>query len=67
MPKRLELSPHASTQELEYRHRKARDPAQPRRSRGVTVYSLGWVRKIARRYNERDLQGLATAATGTPV
>jgi transposase len=24
----------------------------------VTRYSLGWVRKIARRYNERGLQGL---------
>jgi hypothetical protein len=34
---------------------------------GVTGYSLGWMRKIARRYNERDLQDLAPAATGIPV
>ena len=73
MPKRLELSPHANTQELEHLYRKARDPVQRShlqivwllsegRTTGeiseVTGYSLGWVRKIVRRYNERGLQGL---------
>ncbi len=73
MPKRLELSPHASTQELERRYRKAKDPVQRShlqiiwllnegRTTGevseVTGYSPGWVRKIARRYNEGGLQGL---------
>jgi transposase len=73
MPKRLELSPHASTDELEHRYRKARDPVERSHhqivwllSEGkttgevseVTGYSLGWVRKIARRYNERGVEGL---------
>ena len=67
MPKRLELLPHASTQELEHRYKKARDPVERSHlqivwllSEGrttqevcqVTGYSPGWVRKIARRYNE---------------
>ena len=73
MPKRLELSPHATTEQLEHRYKKARDPVERShlqivwllsegRTTGevseVTGYSLGWVRKIARRYNERGLQGL---------
>ena len=73
MPKSLELSPHASTQELEHRYKKARDPVERShlqivwllsegRTTGevseVTGYSVGWVRKIAHRYNERGLQGL---------
>ncbi len=67
------MSPHASTQELERRYRKAKDPVQRShlqiiwllnegRTTGevseVTGYSSGWVRKIARRYNEGGLQGL---------
>jgi transposase len=73
MPKRLELSPHASTEELERRYRKAHDPVErshlqivwllsegrtTEEVRGVTGYSVGWVRKIARRYNERGVEGL---------
>jgi transposase len=73
MPKRLELSPHASTQELEHRYRKARDPVERSHyqivwllSEGrtteevceVTGYSPGWVRQIARRYNEWGVEGL---------
>jgi len=73
MPKRLELSPHASTEELERRYRKAKDPVQRShhqivwlfsegRTTGevceVTGYSPGWVRKVARRYNERGVEGL---------
>src|SRR5215203_3720165 len=73
MPKRLKLSPHASTEELEHRYRKAKDPVERSHlqivwllSEGrtteevceVTGYSPGWVRKIARRYNERGVEGL---------
>jgi transposase len=73
MPKRLELSPHAGTKELERRYRKAKDPVQrshlqivwllgegrsTREVCEVTGYSPGWVRKIARRYNERGVEGL---------
>ena len=73
MPKRLELSPHASTEELEHRYRKARDPVErshlqivwllsegrtTEEVRRVTGYSPGWVRTIARRYNERGVEGL---------
>ena len=73
MPKRIKLSPHATKEELEHRYRKARDPvershyqivwllSEGRRTEEVsevTGYSPGWVRKIARRYNERGVEGL---------
>src|SRR5215208_3322477 len=73
MPKRLELLPHASTEELERRYRKAKDPVERSHrqivwllSEGrtteevceVTGYSPGWVRRIAHRYNERGVEGL---------
>jgi transposase len=73
MPKRIELSPHATTEELEHRYKKAKDPVERSHhqivwllSEGkrteevseVTGYSTGWVRKIARRYNERGVEGL---------
>ena len=73
MPKRLELSPHASTRELERRYKRARDPVERSHlqivrllSEGkntgevseVTGYSLGWVRQVARRYNELGVEGL---------
>src|SRR5215208_6998822 len=73
MPKRLQLSPHASTQELEHLYRKAKDPVERShlqivwllsegRTTGevceVTGDSPGGVRKIARRYNERGVEGL---------
>jgi transposase len=81
MPKRLELSPHGSTEELEYRYRKAKDPVERSHhqiiwllSEGrttkevseVTGYSPGWVRNIARRYNERGVQGLGDRRHGNP-
>jgi transposase len=73
MPKRIELSPHASTKELEHRYKKARDPVErshlqivwllsegrtTEEVRRVTGYSPGWVRQVARRYNERGVEGL---------
>ncbi len=81
MPKRLELSPHASTQELERRYRKAKDPVERSHrqivwllSEGrtteevceVTGYSPGWVRQIARRYNERGVEGLGDRRHSNP-
>jgi transposase len=81
MPKRLELSPHASTQELEHRYRQAKDPVERSHrqivwllSEGrttkevceVTGYSPGWVRRIARRYNERGVEGLGDRRHGNP-
>jgi transposase len=81
MPKRLELSPHASTQELERLYKKARDPvershlqivwllSEGRRTEEVcrvTGYSPGWVRKIARRYNERGAEGLGDGRHENP-
>jgi transposase len=81
MPKRLVLSPHASTEELEHRYRKARDPVErshyqivwllsegktTREVCEVTGYSPGWVRQIARRYNERGVEGLGDRRHGNP-
>ncbi len=81
MPKRLELSPHASTQELEHRYRKAKDPVERSHYQivwllgegrtteevcEVTGYSPGWVRRIARRYNERGVEGLGDRRHANP-
>ena len=81
MPKRLELSPHATTQELEHRYRKARDPVERSHrqivwllSEGkttgevceVTGYSPGWVRTIARRYNELGVDALGDRRHANP-
>jgi transposase len=81
MPKRLQLSPHASTEELEHRYRKAKDPVERShrqivwllsegRTTGevcrVTGYSPGWVRQIARRYNERGVEGLGDRRHANP-
>src|SRR3954452_22419239 len=81
MPKRLELSPHMNTQELERRYRKAKDPVERShhqivwllsegRTTGevceVTGYSPGWVRQIARRYNERGVEGLGDRRHSNP-
>lgn len=81
MTKRLELSPHASTEELEHCYRKAKDPVERShrqivwllsegRTTGevceVTGYSPGWVRKIARRYNERGIEGLGDRRHSNP-
>ena len=81
MPKRIELSPHATTEELEHRYRKAKDPVERSHhqivwllSEGkrteevceVTGYSPGWVRKIARRYNERGVDALGDGRHSNP-
>jgi transposase len=81
MPKRLELSPHTSTEELEHRYREAKDPVERSHrqivwllSEGrtttqvceVTGYSPGWVRRIARRYNERGVEGLGDRRHSNP-
>src|SRR5215211_4636780 len=81
MPKRIELSPHATTEELENRYRKAKDPVERSHhqivwllSEGkrteevseVTGYSPGWVRKIARRYNERGANALGDRRHSNP-
>jgi transposase len=81
MPRRIELSPHATTEELEHRYRKAKDPVERSHhqivwllSEGkrteevseVTGYSPGWVRKIARRYNERGVEGLGDRRHSNP-
>ncbi len=81
MPKTLELSPHASTQELEHLYRKAKDPVQRSHLQivwllgqdkttkevcDVTGYSPGWVRRIARRYNERGVEGLGDRRHANP-
>ena len=81
MPKRLVLSPHASTQQLEHSYRQAKDPVERSHrhivwllSEGrttkevceVTGYSPGWVRRIARRYNERGVQGLGDRRHANP-
>ena len=75
------MSPHASTEELEHRYRKARDPVERSHrqivwllSEGrttaevceVTGYSSGWVRQIARRYNKRGIEGLGDRRHGNP-
>ena len=81
MPKRIELSPHATTKELEHLYRKAKDPVERSHlqvvwllSEGkgtaevseVTGYSRGWVRKIAGRYNERGVEGLGDGRHKNP-
>jgi transposase len=81
MPKRLELSPHASTEDLEHRYRKAKDPVErshhqivwllsegrsTREVCEVTGYSPGWVRHIAHRYNERGVEGLGDRRHANP-
>jgi transposase len=81
MPKRLELSPHTSTEELEHRYRKAKDPVERshlqivwllgegKTTREVcesTGYSPGWVRQIARRYNEWGVEGLGDRRHANP-
>jgi len=81
MPKRIELSPHATTEELENLYRKAKDPVERSYlqivwllSEGtrteevseVTGYSPGWVRKIARRYNEWGVDALGDRRHSNP-
>ena len=73
MPKRLHLEEHLSSEELEYRYRKAKDPverthllivwqlSQGKLTREVseaTGYSPEWIREISLRYNEEGVEGL---------
>jgi hypothetical protein len=73
MPKRLRLEEHLSSEELEDRYRKARDPVLrshyqivwllslgklTREVREVTGYSPEWIREISLRYNELGAEGL---------
>lgn len=73
MPKRLRLEAHLPIEELERRYRKARDPVERSHYQIVwllaggkpteevveaTGYSPGWVRRIARRYNEHGGEGI---------
>jgi transposase len=73
--------PHASTEELEHRYRKAKDPVErshrqivwllsegrtTREVCEVTGYSPGWVRQIARRYNEWGIEGLGDRRHANP-
>ena len=66
---------------MEHRYKKARDPVERSHlqivwllSEGkiteevceVTGYSPGWVRRIARRYNERGVEGLGDRRHGDP-
>jgi transposase len=81
MPKRLKLQPHTAPEELERHYRKAKDPVErthlqivwllsegkpTREVCEVTGYSPGWVRQIARRYNERGVEGLGDRRHGNP-
>ena len=73
MPKRLRLEGHLSSEELEERYRKARDPVLrshyqivwllslgklTREVREATGYSAEWIREISLRYNQRGAEGL---------
>ncbi len=73
MPKRLHLEEHLSTQELEERYRRARDPVERTHYQIVWLLSLGkltrevaeatgyspeWIREVSRRYNEGGAEGL---------
>jgi transposase len=66
MPKTIKLESHLSSEELEYRYRKAHDPVlrshyqiiwlisegkTTRQVMEVTGYSRGWIQRLARRYN----------------
>src|SRR5215204_567332 len=82
MPKRLRLEEHLSTEELEDRYRKARDPVLrshyqiiwllslgklTREVREATGYSPEWIREISRRYNELGAEGLGDRRHQNPV
>jgi hypothetical protein len=73
MPKRLHLEEHLSSEELEYRYRKAKDPVlhthllivwqlslgkTTREVSEATGYSPEWIREISLRYNKDEVEGL---------
>src|SRR3712207_491279 len=73
MPKRLHLEEHLSSEELEYRYRKAKDLVlrthllivwqlslgkTTREVSEATGYSPEWIREISLRYNKDGVEGL---------
>ena len=73
MPKTIKLESHLSSEELEHRYRKARDPVlrshyqilwlisegkSTTEVMGATGYSRGWIQQLACRYNERGPEAL---------
>ena len=73
MPKTIKLEPHLSSEELERRYRKAKDPVlrshyqivwlisegkTTRQVMEVTGYSRGWIQQLARRYNALGAEAL---------
>ncbi len=81
MPRRLELTPHLSTDDLEHRYRQCRDPGE--RSHWhmlwlvtlghhvpavatLTGYSVNWVRTIVHRYNADGPSGIVDRRLANP-
>src|SRR3712207_9215999 len=73
MPKTIKLELHLSSEELERRYRKAKDPVlrshyqivwlisegkTTRQVMEVTGYSRGWIQRLARRYNALGSEAL---------
>jgi transposase len=73
MPKKIKLKPHLSTQELESRYRRAKDPVERSHYQIVwlisegkatgevmeaTGYSRNWIQQLARRYNREGPEAL---------
>lgn len=81
MPKRVTVLPHLSASELESRYRQAKDPVErthyqivwllasgktTQEVAQVTGYSLDWIRKIVRRYNQKGIEGLGDRRHDNP-
>ncbi|MCT7949779.1 helix-turn-helix domain-containing protein [Ancylothrix sp. C2] len=81
MPKRVTVLPHLSGSELESRYRQAKDPVErthyqivwllasgktTQEVAQVTGYSLDWIRKIVRRYNQTGIEGLGDRRHDNP-
>lgn len=81
MPKRVTVLPHLSSSELESRYRQAKDPVErthyqivwlltsgktTQEVAQVTGYSLDWIRKIVRRYNQKGIEGLGDGRHHNP-
>ena len=73
MPKKIELHPHLSTEELENRYREAKDPVERSHYQivwligegkttsevmEVTGYSRTWIQRLSRRYNRGGPEAL---------
>ncbi len=81
MPKTIKLESHPSSEELEDRYRKARDPVlrsryqivwlisggkTTRRVMEATGYSRGWIQQLARRYNAYGPEALGDRRRRNP-